>query len=468
MNSRRLFFLPQKKPISIKKQFFVNYTLLFIILLLLGIVTLIANTIYVESVYEDLDQEYLKELYEDVQVLGMKKAFQKNALPERSYLEYVSNDYTVLDQYNSPHEVGYHYGLHEFLRETNHYDADLYIPEGDPNYLLLYFPVESYFKLDDIFLFTVLFFMICLLFILRWYVKRTSTQIIQPIDRLLTGVHHISQGNYATKIQFQANKEFNQLKNDINSMASKIGEEIALKERSESLRKQLILDISHDLKTPLTNIQGYAETLCKFPALIQEERQKYSSIIMENSTRANRLIQDLFELSQLEMQPNKVFLVDCNLTEVIRTIFSTYVDELEAKGICYDVDIPDNMITVKLNAHLFERVITNMLQNCITYGDKHVTLSLRGEKNKAILTIEDNGKGIPIDYHRKVFEPFIRVDESRNMQTGGTGLGLAIVQKIIAQHNGTISIDSSYTEGCRFVIVLPLSGDGGKLVESVL
>ncbi|WP_404448591.1 HAMP domain-containing histidine kinase [Sutcliffiella horikoshii] len=457
MKTRKLLTLTKKKDIPIKRQFLVNYTLLFIILLLIGVVTLIANTLYVESMYEDVDQEYLLELYEDIELEGLEEAFLNHEFPDHAYLETISKNYTVVQQYNSPNEAGYQYELNDFLIEIDHYDTDLFIPDNGEYYLLLYLPVERFFL--DVFLFTVLFFTICLLFILRWYVKRTSTQIIEPVEKLLNGVDSITKGNYETEIQFQANRELNQLKENINRMAAKIGEEISLKERSELLRKQLILDISHDLKTPLMNIQGYAETLSQFPSLSHEERQQYSSIVIANSTKANRLIQDLFDLSQLDMGTSRISLENHNLTETFRTIFSSFVDELEAKGIHYDVEIPDDLMTVKLDVHLFERALTNILHNCIAYGGKLLAVSLREDDKQAILTIEDKGIGIPKDYHEKVFEPFIRVDESRSTYTGGTGLGLAIAQKIIAQHHGIIQIDPDYTEGCRFVIIFPLSAE---------
>lgn len=454
MKDRKLFSLPQKENIPIKRQFLVNYSLLFIILLLIGAVTLIANTIYVESMYEDVDQEFLQEVYEDIEREGLEKAFYKHELPNHAYLETINRDYTVIKQYNSPNKIGYQYKVDEFLKEINHYDTDLFVPAAGEDFLLLYLPLERFFL--DIFLFTVLFFMICLLVILRWYVKRTSKQIIQPVEKLLKGVDYISQGNYETQIQFQANKELNELKENINQMATKIGEEIRLKKQSELLRKQLILDISHDLKTPLTNIHGYAETLYRFPDLSQKDRKQYSSIVMANSIKANRLIQDLFDLSHLDMNFNRISLKNHNFTEAVREIFSTYVDELEAKGIHYEVDIPDQMMTVKLDIHLFERAIANILQNCMAYGDNSLVVSLYKEGDQAVLTIEDKGKGIPKNYHEKVFEPFVRVDESRNAHTGGTGNGLAIVQKVIKQHKGTVQIDPNYTAGCRVVMILPL------------
>jgi signal transduction histidine kinase len=449
-----------KKPISITKQFFINYALLFIILLGVGTFTLVANFVYVETVYEDLDQEFLKGTYEDAKKLGMEAAFKKNELPDHAYLEIVSPDYKVIDQFNSPHKIGFNYGLNEFLKNTDTYDTDLYIPEQGEEYLLLYFPADDYFQLDDVFFFTIFFFMVCLIVILYWYVKRTSVQLIQPIQKLLKGIDSISSGNYGEKIEFEANQELNQLKHNINQMAQKIGTEIALKERSENLRKQLILDISHDLKTPLTNIQGYAETLTSLTNLSRADQKKYTDIIVSNSKRANRLIHDLFDLSHMDIDRDSVSLKEYDMAEWLRTMLSSYVEEFEEKGMEYNLDITEETLMVKFDPSKLERAITNIIHNGMAYSDGYLFISLKEKQNLAVMIIEDRGIGIPADYHDKIFEPFVRMDESRNGETGGTGLGLAIAKKIIEQHGGSIELDRTYDDGCRFVVRFADHGDG--------
>ncbi|WP_299742243.1 HAMP domain-containing sensor histidine kinase [uncultured Rossellomorea sp.] len=441
-----------KKSISITKQFFINYALLFIILLGVGTFTLVANFVYVETVYEDLDQEFLKGTYEDAKKSGMKAAFKKNELPDHAYLEIVSTDYKVTDQFNSPHKIGFTYGLNEFLKNTDTYDTDLYIPENGEEYLLLYFPADDYFQLDDVFFFTIFFFIVCLIVILYWYVKRTSVQLIQPIQKLLKGIDSISAGNYGEKIEFEANQELNQLKNNINLMAQTIGTEIALKERSESLRKQLILDISHDLKTPLTNIQGYAETLTSLTNMSRSDQKRYTDIIVSNSKRANRLIHDLFDLSHLEIECDSVSLKEKDMAEWLRTMLSSFVVEFEEKGMEYHLDITEDPLRVRFDRSKLERAITNILHNGMAYSDGYLSISLKQQENQAVMTIEDKGIGIPADYHERIFEPFVRMDESRNGETGGTGLGLSIAKKIVEQSGGTIELDGTYEDGCRFVV----------------
>ncbi|WP_243292024.1 HAMP domain-containing sensor histidine kinase [Bacillus sp. FJAT-47783] len=448
-----------KKAPSITKQFFTNYALLFFILLSLVGVTSIANYIYVESMYEEVDDDFVENIYVDMKTFGIEEAFSLSGLPSNAYIEYISPENKVLAQYNSDHPIGFAYDQKELLRESNHSNSiNLYIPKNDENFLLLYFPeVNSTMTLDDVFIFTTVFFIASLIIVLMVYVKRTSIQIIQPIQKLLGGIRSISSGNYNTTIQFQANRELNELKEAINDMAQKIHKEIRLREKSESNRKQLILDISHDLKTPLTNIQGYADTLLQINDLNEEDRNKYLQIIVNNSKRANKLFQDLFELSHMDMQETVFSLDKCDLSEWLRLMLHTYVDEFEERNIDYEFDLPEQPLYVKVNREKLERAISNLLNNSMEYSEKSIRITLKEEQNSAILIMEDKGKGIPIELHESIFEPFVRIDSARNVKNGGTGLGLAITKKIIEKHQGTITLDPTYKAGCRFIIQLPLT-----------
>ncbi|MEI5909702.1 HAMP domain-containing sensor histidine kinase [Bacillus spongiae] len=407
--------------------------------------------------YEEVNQEYLKETYEDVITIGAEQTFQSREFPEAAYIEYVSSELVVLEQYNSPHHKGYQYVYKDLLTTADQYEVDLFVPEKESNFLVLYFPVENVLFENKIFYSSLGFFIVILLLILIWYAKLTSIQIIYPIQELLRGVEHISKGNFETTIHSKANRELDELKDGINAMALKIGKEVKLKEHSELLRQQLILDISHDLKTPLANIQGYAETLSYLIDISMEDRQKFIQIIRSNSLRANDLIEDLFELSRLDLDSSEFQLTKHDINEWFRLVISSFIDEFEEKKIRYDIDIPeDNPVVAKINPKSLERAITNLINNSILYSNKYIALSLKTEETNLIIKIEDRGIGIPEQYNEKIFDPFIRLDSSRNSKAGGSGLGLAITKKIIDKHNGTISLDSTYKEGSRFIIRLPI------------
>ncbi|MCT4620022.1 MAG: HAMP domain-containing histidine kinase [Marinisporobacter sp.] len=445
---------------TISKQFLINYSFLFVLLLVIIGFTFIANYLYVNSMYITSEIN-IERVYKNTLDYDMKKAFELEYLPEGAYLEYIDTHLTVLSSYNSPHKIGYTYSQKDYneMIFDDPYGFMVYYPKNKEEFLLMYLPPEKNFI--DIFIFTGSFFIISLAVAIILYAKVTSIQIIQPINHILAGVKIISEGNYGNKINFHSKNELGVLRDAINQMTGKIQEEISLREKSESNRKRLILDISHDLKTPLTNITGYAQTLASNNDLSYEQKDKYLDIILSNSNRANNLIQDLFELSQMEMEEKILMREEKNLCELLRRILISYIPELETNHMTYSFEIPNIPIYCFVHEQKLERAIGNIITNSIKYSGKNTTfyLEIKISNDKAIIIIQDNGTGIEKAFVPIIFEPFVRADPSRNAKSGGTGLGLAITKKIIEKHKGQISLDSNYSNGCKFIISLPLSKD---------
>ncbi|MBF8981947.1 HAMP domain-containing histidine kinase [Lutibacter sp. B2] len=443
---------------SISTQFLINYSFLFVLLLIIIGLTFIANYIYVNSMYETSEID-LQHTYNNIDHYGIKKAFELDLLPSDSYLEYLDSSLRVLSSYNSSHNIEYKYNQKEFneIILSDPCGFTVYYPDNKNSFLLMYLPPEKNFI--GIFIFNASFFIICLIIAIILYAKVTSIKIVQPINHLLKGVDIIRKGDYNNKIEFESKNELDLLKDSINQMTSKIKEEISLREKSEKNQKRLILDISHDLKTPLTNIFGYAQTLESDNNLSSEQVKKYLNIIISNSNRANNLIQDLFELSQIESEQNVLLMKEKNICEFIRRILISYVPELEEHKMEYLFKIPENPILCPIDHQKLERAIINIIINSINYSGKNTTfyLEVKESDNKAIIIIQDNGIGISEDFAPIIFEPFVRADLSRNTKSGGTGLGLAISNKIIEKHGGDIKLDFEYKDGCRFIISLPLS-----------
>ena len=161
----------------------------------------------------------------------------------------------------------------------------------------------------------------------------------------------------------------------------------------------------------------------------------------------------------MENSNSDINLEDRDFSEFVREILVSYIPELDDNNISYDFDIPDKEILVKMNPQKLERAINNIINNSIKYGEKNMSLklSLKDLGNNAFLTIEDSGLGIPDELSESIFDPFVRADNSRNSKTGGTGLGLAISKGIIKIHGGSIKLDTSYKDGCRFIISIPKS-----------
>ncbi|EKQ50915.1 MULTISPECIES: HAMP domain-containing sensor histidine kinase [unclassified Clostridium] len=287
--------------------------------------------------------------------------------------------------------------------------------------------------------------------------KATSSAFINPIKTLLNGVIEISQGNYDVRLDIDKKNEFLELANGFNRMAETIQNEKRLKENLEKARESLILDISHDLKNPLASILGYSETLINNRDLDEEEKLEYLNIINKNSQRANKLITDLFEFSLYDNSDYKMVTVKTDMSEFIRQIIANYIPEFEHKKFEYDFDIAEEPYYVMINEEKLSRAINNILDNKVKYntaGNK-ISIKTKVKNNCFCIILSDNGESIPEKYRETIFNPFVRVDKSRNSKTGGTGLGLSITKKILNKHNGSISIINS-EEGTCFEITLPL------------
>jgi signal transduction histidine kinase len=218
-----------------------------------------------------------------------------------------------------------------------------------------------------------------------------------------------------------------------------------------------VLDISHDLKNPLSSAAGYAELLMNKPGLSPDERAGYLRIIHNNSMRAGQLLNGLFELSKLESPDFRLNLDKTDIGEFLRRLAAELLPLFDKAGFECAFDIPDGPLYVALDLSQMSRVLHNLADNAIRYNPEgtEVTISLSFEADTAVLQFKDNGIGIPAEKAGDIFKPFVRADEARNSQTGGSGLGLSIAQKIITAHGGALTLEAGENEGCTFIISLP-------------
>lgn len=295
---------------------------------------------------------------------------------------------------------------------------------------------------------------LCIVYILA---RKTSKEFINPIKNLLRGVTEISNGNYDIRLERGKIYEFLELSNGFNNMAQTIQNEQKENKKLEKMREDLILDISHDLKNPLASILGYSETLINSNNLTDDEINEYLTIINRNSYRANELINDLFEFSLYNNIDYRFNLEEKDICEVLRMIIANFIPEFDHKEFIYDFDIFDQSYYVMMNEEKFYRAINNILDNKVKYNKKGNKIFIKTEvnDNKFYIKFFDNGEKIPVEYRESIFNPFVRVDKSRNSKTGGTGLGLSITKKILDKHNGDIKILDSEI-GTNFEVYIPL------------
>ena len=230
----------------------------------------------------------------------------------------------------------------------------------------------------------------------------------------------------------------------------------------ERIKADFVANVSHELRTPLTSIKGYIETLLDKSYDTDEEKKEFLEIIEENTDRLIAIASDLLVLSELESgeadpRDSKKGYEEIDFSEtIIRSVGS--LDSLfSKKGVNLSLEIEDGMPPYRANRFLVERMLINLIENSVKYTPENGSVSVRAStQNGAFrIEVEDNGIGIPLEHHERIFERFYRVDRNRSREIGGTGLGLSIVKHIVIQHGGTIGVRSAEGEGSTFTVELP-------------
>lgn len=291
------------------------------------------------------------------------------------------------------------------------------------------------------------------------FLVNIKDRILKPIENLKKGVSEVAQGNYAVTIAEEKTYEVNSLIKAFNEMSKKLRESEKLKIEYEENRKALIINISHDLKTPITSIQGYVEAITGNEEILQDKLEQYLKVIHNNTVYMNRLIDDLFLFSKLDMQKLEFNFIETNIRPFIEDMMEEFKLELEEKNTGFEYN---NMLTkdhiVKLDAKRFYRIIRNIIDNAVKYGSKStlkIVTELYEEGVYVNLDISDNGPGIPEESLPHILERFYRADNQRTKDLKSTGLGLAIAKELIEAHGGKIAVSSKENQGSTFTVSLP-------------
>lgn len=288
-------------------------------------------------------------------------------------------------------------------------------------------------------------------------------RILKPIDELKKGVGEIAQGNYNIEVKYEGRNEISRLIDDFNSMAKKLAESERLKNEYEENRKLLIANISHDLKTPMTSILGYIEAIHDTKNLRAQKGEKYLKIISGNIKYMNRLIDDLFLFSKLDMQKLAFDYTVIDIRPFMRDLTEEFKLELEEKHI--ELRYAETLTKdrkIKIDPKRFHQVMLNLIDNAVKYGPENgliIQVLLKADESSIHIDLRDNGPGIPAENLGHVFERFYRLDLERTKDIASTGLGLAIAKELIEMQGGAIGVQSTLNEGTCFSISLPVWQD---------
>lgn len=276
------------------------------------------------------------------------------------------------------------------------------------------------------------------------YSRWTAAKITNPLRSIADGIKQIAEGRYHQRLQFAANYELTQIQDHFNQMAESLERAKEENKTLEASKQRMLVDIAHDLKTPITTIQGYVEALQLGLITDEAQRKRTLDLIHTKARRVVALIDDLFELSKLESPDYPFATKSQDLAELMRAIAAEYYDAFEAQRFRFCFEIPDQVVLVPFNEKLLHRALSNILSNALKHNPAGTEVSLRLAKaeHEVQIEISDDGVGIPARLREKVFEAFVRGDESR-MSDGGTGLGLTICKHIVELHGGRIHLDTS-------------------------
>lgn len=287
------------------------------------------------------------------------------------------------------------------------------------------------------------------------YSRLTAVRLTNPLTAIAEGIRNVAGGRYNERLHFEANYELAQIQESFNAMAEKLEKAQEDNKLLEESKQRMLVHISHDLKTPITTIQGYAKALQL--GMIEDEAKKLRTmkLIHDKTQLVAELIDDVFELSKLESPDYPVVKEAADLAEFLREMAVDYYDLFEEKHFVFDCDIPSQEVIVTFNRKLLYRAVSNLLANALKYNlpETTVRLILTDGDTKVSIEVADNGVGIPDHLRDRVFEAFVRGDAARKSD-GGTGLGLTIARHIVEKHGGWLVLD---TEGgtTRFELMLP-------------
>ncbi len=226
----------------------------------------------------------------------------------------------------------------------------------------------------------------------------------------------------------------------------------------ETMRQEFIANVSHELKTPLTSIKGYAETLLTGAINDSANAYNFLKIIEKNSNQLEMLIEDILSIAKLESTRNELLKQPTAIKMLVQEILLDYELEANQHHIILQNAIDDNLPLISLDKEKIATAIKNLIENAIRYNKPHGSVTIRGtiDASKFHLTIEDSGIGIPEKEQERIFERFYRVDKGRSRHMGGTGLGLSIVKHVIKAHNGSVLVSSELGKGSTFFISIPI------------
>lgn len=282
-------------------------------------------------------------------------------------------------------------------------------------------------------------------FILTLFLSR---RILSPVKALSRAAAKLGGGDFKQRVKITDSGELSELGDTFNSMAADL-------ERAEKVRRNMVADVAHELRTPISNIRGYLEAVQD--GVVQMDADTIRTIA-EEANLLSRLVDDLQELSLAEAGEIKLNRQEIDLKELINQTTAAIQAQAKEKNILLTTALQANLAPVDVDSQRIKQVLSNLLENAIVYTPHSgsVTVEAAQQEGWIEISVLDNGEGIPADELPLIFERFYRVDKSRSRRTGGHGLGLTIARRLVEAHGGKIEAQSEPGKGSRFSFTVPV------------
>ena len=279
-----------------------------------------------------------------------------------------------------------------------------------------------------------------------------SRRTLTPVRALSTAARRLGGGDLSQRVPAPGNDEVGQLGHSFNSMAAGL-------EKAEQQRKNLVADVAHELRTPLSNIQGYVEAMRDG---VLEHDQATLDTVHAQTMHLGRLVEDLRLLAQTESEDFRLNLEQESLGDVLRHSVEGFRARSSSMDVGLNLDIPDELPMLLLDRTRISQVLGNLLENAVRHSSSggEVNVVAGVSEGRVVVTVADGGDGIAPEDIAHVFDRFYRADPSRTRATGGAGLGLTIAKKIVEAHGGEIRAESVKGQGSRFIFELPVTREG--------
>ena len=286
---------------------------------------------------------------------------------------------------------------------------------------------------------------------------------LRYIGKISSAIQNISEGDLNTTVEVIGDDEFTQMAVNLNKMMEDIRRLMDKEREAERTKNELITNVAHDLRTPLTSIIGYLELLSGKVQIPQEMQKKYIDIAYAKSKRLEKLIEDLFGFTEMNYGEMTMHVGKVDVVKLLSQLLEEFYPSLVDKNLSYELqsNVPGKVITA--DGNLLARLFDNLINNAIKYGadGKRVLVKIQVTEPTVTVSVTNYGYVIPADELPLIFNKFYRVEQSRSTNTGGTGLGLAISKNIVDMHGGSIQVTSDLN-GTVFTVKLKTNFDVNK------